>query len=304
MPSPLSIHSIFGAEVNHKLYTIEFLNLIQNSDTSWQLDRTYHHKFCFRVKFYTKFLFPIFFGCAFVPMAANVVTSVICLMDEDVNDSIVCLLVANILYALWAFRATAMGMGGSLILYFVFIYMKFHFRQLNDVITDSISQSNVNLLIESTDKHQVLTSYVDRLNRLICFIFGFTYLTCTPPMNILFFIGFMVKGIHFLVKLICMSCAFQICFAIFFLNFTASSFTGMAHKPLKNLYSFMVKNYVSLLFRLKINQFIEKLGAHPIGFYCFDLFALNNYKFYQYISSFCSTYFLILQFISFYQQNE
>ena len=247
---------------------------------------------------------PVFMCCACGPAAANLVTSVVCLMDGGVDDSITCLFVTNVLYALWTFRATAMGMGGSLVIYFVFIYLKFHFRHLNDVITASYRRGNVSILIRSIDTHQVFTAFVARLNRLICFVFGFTYITCTPPMNILLFFCFVENGVNFFVKLICMTGAFQIFFAIFFLNFTASSFTGMAHKPLKTLYSYMNHHHnIPLFVRLRISQFIHKLSARPIGFYCFDLFAFNNYEFLHYITSFCGAYLLILQFISFYRQK-
>ena len=54
---------------------------------------------------------------------------------------------------------------------------------------------------------------------------------------------------------------------------------------------------MSIKQRLKLLSFIEKLSGREIGFYCYDLFPMNNYEFYQYLYICGSNYFLFLSLI-------
>jgi len=45
--------------------------------------------------------------------------------------------------------------------------------------------------------------------------------------------------------------------------------------------------------RLTIGLYIERLGGPPIATYCWDLFALTNYQFYQFVAGFTCNYFLV-----------
>ena len=290
-------------ELNHKLFTIDFIQKIRNQRMQRKLENKYLTKFCVRVKFYTRILYPTLIGCAFVPVAAHGITSVISYVTDDVHRSVIPLIISNVMNAIWMIRATAMGLGGNTLIYFIFQYLKYEFRQLNDSLQSYYQKKNSKPLIESMKRHQKITVSVKQMNGIISYIFGFTYISCTPPMNILFFLGFN-QGIHPIIRLIYVSVAVQIVLAIFILNFVASSFSATAHKSLDIMYKYLIKGNLSSDSRLKINSFIEKLMGNTIGFYCFDLFALDNYRFYQYISSFVCTYFLIYEFIDFYRTTN
>ena len=93
------------------------------------------------------------------------------------------------------------------------------------------------------------------------------------------------------------------CFAFFLylFAFVSASMYASAHSPYARLNSLMFDvKFVSLNYRQKwkIVNLIERLGGRPIAVYCLDLFALNNYEFYQFVSTVFVTYFLIVSLIN------
>ena len=212
-------------ETNHKLLTIDFIENIRNRRMEWELEDRYYSKFCVRVKFLTKILYPTLIGCAFVPVAGHGITSIISYVIDDVHQSVIPLIISNIMISIWMLRATAMGLGGSLLIYFIIKYLKFKFNQLNDLIEKSYRLKNSRLLLKAIERHQRITLSVKQMNQIISYVFGFTYMSCTPPLNILFSLGFK-SHIHPIVRCIYISVAIQICMIIYLLNLTASSFSS------------------------------------------------------------------------------
>ena len=91
-------------------------------------------------------------------------------------------------------------------------------------------------------------------------------------------------------------------FTVFFLvmfsiNLLSSMVREAAHKSINVLYTFLFRVKVSTAQRMKIMAFIEKLSGPDIGFYCWELFPMNNYEYYQYVANCACTYFLVLGFI-------
>ena len=67
-----------------------------------------------------------------------------------------------------------------------------------------------------------------------------------------------------------------------------------AHKSYPLLYTYINKVKTPLFLRFKLISFVEKLSGHPIGLYCYDLFPMNNFEFYQFVYICGANYFLIM----------
>ena len=61
------------------------------------------------------------------------------------------------------------------------------------------------------------------------------------------------------------------------------------------MYSLLAMSKLSLNGRLIIQNFIEKLSGPVIGFYCYDMFAVETYQFYDFVMGWISNYFLIIE---------
>ena len=177
-------------------------------------------------------------------------------------------------------------------------FLKYEFRQLNEEIEYCVKRRKLNLLMKAMNRHQINTELTNSVNLFFSINLGGIYFNCTPAVDILVYLSFQ-NELNIILRLLYISVALQM-FSLFLAqNFTASSFTATAHKPIKHLYTFMANKKLSLKKKMKIYMFIQKLSGKPIGFYCFNLFAFNNYAFYQYISFVSVTYFLILDLMSF-----
>jgi hypothetical protein len=82
-------------------------------------------------------------------------------------------------------------------------------------------------------------------------------------------------------------------FVIFIVNYISSSLSSSAHDFTADLYTFLTSKTISVQHRLKTCAFIEKLCGPDIGYYCCDLFAFTNYKFYEFVYFVFYNYFLL-----------
>jgi len=80
---------------------------------------------------------------------------------------------------------------------------------------------------------------------------------------------------------------------IFIVNYISSSLSSAAHDFTADLYTFLASKTTLVQHKLKICAFIEKLCGPVIGYYCYDLFAFNNYEFYEFVSFVFCNYFLL-----------
>ena len=75
------------------------------------------------------------------------------------------------------------------------------------------------------------------------------------------------------------------------LNLFNSMITKTAEKPRLHLYRYLNRS-LTFRHRMRIMAFIERLCGPDIGFYCLDLFPMNNYEFYLLITNCVKNYIL------------
>ena len=80
---------------------------------------------------------------------------------------------------------------------------------------------------------------------------------------------------------------------VFLLNYFSARISNTARRPRHLLFGYLCRNRISIEQRFLIKTFIEKLCGPEIGFYCLDLFPMNNYEFYLYIKNCILIYILI-----------
>ena len=285
-------------ELNHIFFAIGFLNNLRELKSHNKLNPNYYSKFCLKVKFCIKILYPSVLFCSLIPSLVHTTTSVICYLNHDINHSIISLFISNIILQIWLVHAVAMGFGGSFIMqYFIVSHLKYRFRQINDEMRLCIVLKNYNSILKVISKHQIITIDVNHTNKFMRFVIGFCYFFVTPGMDILLTLCLKTR-VHYLVRFVYFSAGFGLFFVQIGINYMCSSLAATAHKSKIVLYSRIQHMKVSHISKLKFMAFIEKLSANSIGFYCFDLFFCNNYEFYQYLTFIFYTYFLVRQFIS------
>ena len=175
------------------------------------------------------------------------------------------------------------------------LYLKYKFNEINDKIELSLKHSNINLLMNTIHEHnyvEIMTKKFNHFFRMITFII---YYIATIGFQI-----FLVAAHHkdstalgrFFTAFIFGSCFW----AIVLMNVMSTSVCSASKGPYHKLYSFFKKNELHMRFRQrwKLLSFVEKLSGPEIGYYCYDLFPMNNWEFYQYLYIAGSNYILIM----------
>ena len=175
-----------------------------------------------------------------------------------------------------------------------FLYLKYKFEEINTKIELSLKQMNIRLLMNAIHEH----NYVERLTRDINFLLSrgifFMYYFFTFTSQLFLFISqredtFLSQRIAFLI------CGIWYIFLILVMNLICNQISARAHKSYPSIFSIFKEDFrMSLKQRLKLWSFMEKLSGPQIGFYCYDLFAMNSKQFYEYITIYVSNYLLII----------
>lgn len=151
--------------------------------------------------------------------------------------------------------------------------------------------------------HNSITIKVKQINeffKLMVFIF---YYGATPALLLLMFLH-QDKDVNKYLKLGYGLIIVVIFGGVALMHLISALLTNAAHKSYSMLFSLLSKKKkVSLNEMMKIQLFIEKLSSPEIGFYCYELFPMNNYEFYQYVANSVSFYFLIMGLLQINKQD-
>ena len=154
---------------------------------------------------------------------------------------------------------------------------------------------NIRLLMYAIHEH----NYVERLTRDINIFLSplifIMYYFVTLSSQFFYYISQRADTL-FIHGLIFQFIAIWNMFVLMVMNISCSQVCSRAHKPYATLFSiiFNLNIRMSLKQRLKLWSFVEKLSGPQIGFYCYDLFAMNSNRFYRYLCIYVSNYILIV----------
>ena len=183
----------------------------------------------------------------------------------------------------------------AIILWFVSTYyLRLKFEEIDTKIELSLKQRNIRLLMNAIHEH----NYVERLTRdfnqfFRQFLFVL-YFLLTFSMQMM--LAFAQNESNIFFKLILSFISFTTLSILSAMNITCAQICSEAHKPYSTLFSIITDRNIRMSSRIrcKLLSFMEKLSGREIGFYCYDLFPMNNWEFYQYLYIAGSNYFLIM----------
>ena len=154
----------------------------------------------------------------------------------------------------------------------------------------------MNLLLNAFKEHNFIEILNNNINHTFKHFIIILYFIATPGFEMVLFCVH-DKRQTLIGKLFAAS-IFTSCFtAVFIMTMISARISKAAHKSYPLLFSYMIRNRIPLQRKLKILSFIEKLSGPDIGFYCYNLFPMNSYEFYQFLYICGCNYILIISFI-------
>ena len=237
-------------------------------------------------------LFIIFFVVLSVP-------SILAYVEDDLPLLIVLLwLIPNLSFS---FQLFSIIFAGTLFWFLSMTYTKMQFSEINDQLskaTKNVNQVDMQILMRCVIKHHQVTAQIYQLNDFMNGIMFNIYLLATPSLNLFLYLC-LHPSTNSVARVIFINLTILLSTILFTLTYMCASVSKTAHKSRPLLYSLMAKKSdLSPWHRLKVQKFIAKLSGPDIGFYCLDIFVMNNYHLYDYCCKFAYSYLLIDQLIN------
>ena len=192
----------------------------------------------------------------------------------------------------------AIALGPPICWYLALAYLKYQFKQINEQIEQSFKTGNSSKLMNAIIRHNSVTQNTKRLNLTLKYFTFMLYYFVRPVLNILIFITHS-PDTNFYARFAAGVVVVFGFIVLYIVNYICASVSSAAHKSYPMMYSFLNKHKrnIGIKRKLKIQDFIEKLSGSEIGIYCYDLFPMNNYEFFDFISSWATNYILIIGFL-------
>ena len=290
--------TILYQELTHTYYFADLAYMIKHNSMKYPLNSVDFVKLAEKADILSRLLLrPAFY----LLVASHSITHLKLSIDfyltlEERVYSTIGLVFYNILFFIFSVQCFAYLWVGLFIWFASTQLLRYKFIEINDKIELSLKQSNVNRLISAIIEHnyiEVLTKRLDHFFRVMIFII---YYIATIGFQIILFVVHNPKSTP--TGRIIDAFIFCTCFwAVVMMNIMSTKIITAAHKPYSRLYSFITNKTIRMTFRQrwKLLSFMEKLSGRQIGFYCYDLFPMNNWEFYQYLYISGLNYFLIMK---------
>ena len=287
-------------ELRHELYFIDFFDDLKYNRIRYPLNRLNYEKFVNRFDFITKYIMNQMFWISSISVISMLPVSLflVYLKGDITHLKPLYLIFWSIIAVIFCLQIFGTLWLGAVLWYASTYYLKLKF---NEVYYKMVSlEKSRNLfssvaLVMTFKEHNYLMKITEDFNHLFKFIIFYFYFIATPGFQIGVY-GTHHSATHLYVRIFGVF-IFIISFTnVFVMNFMNVWICKTSKKPYSVLFSFISrsKTPIPLENRMKINSFIEHLSGHEIGFYCYDLFPMNYYEFYQYIYIFGLNYILIM----------
>ena len=180
------------------------------------------------------------------------------------------------------------------------IYLRYAFDALSYRIEVCSQLRNPKFVMKAINEHKSLELLSEDLNSVLRYSIFYLYHLGSPAL-ILDFYYVSSQYTDFIGKLVGGGIIVVVYSCVFLVNLFSSQVSGTAHRPRHYLYGYLNNmSSITIRQRFKIMAFIDKLCGPEIGFYCLDLFAMNNNEFYLYVANCVSNYIFFKQlFVSF-----
>ena len=188
------------------------------------------------------------------------------------------------------FRYTGLISAGFACWTFIIILIKYGFKNAHRQFRLALRFGSRKDIERAIDRHNSVVRVCEEQNRMFkVFLFVLYYIG--SPAIILCINLALSNRIDLFIKYT-LSVALAIVLSVVFcLNLFNSLITKTAEKPRLHLYRYLNRK-LTFRHRMRIMRFIERLCGSEIGFYCLDLFHMNNYEFYLYITNCAKNYIL------------
>ena len=284
-------------ELKGRLFVVQFLNDIKYKRNTFRLSNRNSNKFGIHLNLISKYAMEqvsTLLGGSSV--AFLITTSILAYIPHESDFNLPSLILWTPITAVTVMQLWKILLGGIVIWYAFLVYLKYQFREINELIEISVKNKNTNSLLNAILRHKSVEQTVHELNKMYNKMVFILYLASVPAIDIAVYM--LHRGdTSIIMKLISLGVGVTAINSVFALNYTCAQIIKTAHKSRPLLYSFLIETKLSIHQKLKIQHFLEHLSGADIGFYCLDLFPMNSARFSEFIIQVFIRYFLLIKLL-------
>ena len=213
-------------------------------------------------------------------------------LDEESGFLLVPSLFFSVCMFIWMIQFYCLVCTGCIVWTIPVFYFKYKFNEIDELIGCCINSKDHVSLMNAISQHHSIALQVNAMNDVYKYIVFVLYYIGSPALIMLVFMGQIDETIA-IARPVCALIVLSVFFVVFFLNLISAQISHSAAKPRNSLITHLSDKQMSIGIRIEISEFIVKLSRNDIGIYCWNIFLMNNYAFYQYITGCVCTYILI-----------
>ena len=288
-------------ELRNQCYMLTFLNDYKHKRTI-ALNPIHGRRLAVNANLISKYLIrQTFWPLTVITILLFVGATLVAYLDPDSGFNIISVVTWSILLSLFMVNCFGLVCVGFLIWVICCLYLIYKFKELSEKVKHSIQVRNVSLLMSAITEHNSVSKLTKQLNDFFSLMIFIIYYMASPTIMLLVYLSHAAETI-LIARLVAVFVVTIVISVVASLTLFSSLISQSAEKPRKYLYKCfaqrILKKSLTLEKRLKVMAFVEKMSGPDIGFYCWDLFAMNNNQFYFYVANCAKSYFLILDIIN------
>ena len=235
-------------------------------------------------------------------MVIIIICAIISYLDPVSNHFLLLAIFLNLLVIVSCQQFMAMICMGLVSLFIILLILGFKFKQIANNIKICVKQNEKDFirydLMDLIEEHNYFSKMTADMNKFIRIIILAFYYIALPVLSVTFYMGHH-KNTEMLTKILGFYFTLFELGAILLVTGFCTWIINAAHSPYNMLEMYLSKHTtrITISTRLKIMTYIERLFGPDIGFYCYDLFPMNSYEFYQMIAISVCNYFLLMSLL-------
>ena len=288
-------------EMNHNFYPAKLFYMLKYNSFEYPLSPQNHRSFGLKFNLMSRYLLEGAFNPKSIMAIYFLVFSLSLILFMEIPIcvwSIISLIFWNVVNY-WIVKQL-IGLAGLLgsLSFGQMLYLKNKFNEINTKIESSLKERNIPLLMNSILEHNSAERLTKNINDSNKYIIMVAYYMGTFVAEVIMYHVFQDKS-TIIGQLLGIGVTISMTSFIPISFVMCTMISNDAHRSYSKLYTIINQDIgLTVRQRWRLLAFIETLSGPQIGFYCYDLFPMNSYKFYQYLLITGKNYFLLMELFS------
>ena len=280
-------------DMSHEFFYWDFMQMLKVSSGSIRIKMRNRAKYGRRILRMVNFLLKGYFLLAVISSSLAFILALFISYYKSRDYNLTCFIFWSVITLVAQINAQSQFAFLISLTLLAEFYLKNKFKDLDESLAYFIDLGDTKSIMRVIFEHNSLAVLFHRLNKSGSFYVFLLYYFGTPALQLM---SYMTHQESTTLHARYTSWGFILVYlpVITLITMMAANISRWAHRPLSRINSLVAKSKLNLFYQMKFQIFIERLSGPPMAYYCLNLFPMNSYEFYQFISIVAVNHILIL----------